>query len=99
MELVYGAERSNDPISNHAAITELLTPTCVLPFDNAAAYQAGLIRNHLASTGKSIGPFDTLIAGHALSQSMILVTNNTGEFSRVHGLVIEDWIAPTQPTT
>jgi tRNA(fMet)-specific endonuclease VapC len=93
MELVYGAERSNDPERNHAAITELLALTTVVPFDDAAALQAGLIRSHLAAAGTPIGPFDTLIAGHALSGSMILVTNNIKEFNRVPGLIVEDWFA------
>ncbi len=66
----------------------------VLPFDEAAAKRAAKVRHELEKTGSVIGPFDVLIAGHALATGMVLVTNNMGEFSRVDGLKLEDWQQP-----
>jgi tRNA(fMet)-specific endonuclease VapC len=64
----------------------------VLHFDNAAASHSGQIRAELKSKGTPIGPYDVLIAGHARSLGLVLVTNNTREFERVDGLRIEDWV-------
>jgi tRNA(fMet)-specific endonuclease VapC len=64
----------------------------VLPFDRAAAEDAGRVRGYLAGLGTPIGPFDSLIVGHARSRGLIVVTNNTREFSRVPGLQVEDWL-------
>jgi tRNA(fMet)-specific endonuclease VapC len=63
----------------------------VLEFDQEDARQAGEIRAALAAAGTPIGPYDVLIAGQARARSLVLVTHNTGEFSRVSGLNIEDW--------
>jgi tRNA(fMet)-specific endonuclease VapC len=63
----------------------------VLEFDQEDARQAGEIRAALAATGTPIGPYDVLIAGQARARSLVLVTHNTREFSRVSGLDIEDW--------
>ncbi|MEA3212664.1 MAG: tRNA(fMet)-specific endonuclease VapC [Chthoniobacter sp.] len=49
---------------------------------------------HLERAGNAIGPFDVLIAGHALAAGLVLVSNNTREFSRVDGLMVEDWQQP-----
>ncbi len=65
-----------------------------LPFDAAAAAEAAMVRATLEATGQPIGPYDTLLAGHAISLGFVLVTHNTIEFSRVPGLVLEDWQAP-----
>jgi len=48
----------------------------------------------LERAGTPIGPLDTLIAAHALSLGLTLVTNNVREFRRVAALPIEDWLAP-----
>ncbi|UUZ47335.1 type II toxin-antitoxin system VapC family toxin [Massilia sp. B-10] len=63
-------------------------------FDEAAAHAYGNVRTALAQRGQPIGPLDTLIAAHALSLDVTLVTNNVREFSRVPGLRVEDWTAP-----
>ncbi|ENJ7666063.1 TPA: PIN domain-containing protein [Pseudomonas aeruginosa] len=68
----------------------------VLPWDTAAVDQTTQIRTTLARLGTPIGNNDAAIAGHALAAGCVLVTNNTREFARVPGLVLEDW---TQPTT
>ncbi len=63
----------------------------VLDYDAAAATHSGQIRAELARQGRPVGPFDQMIAGHARSRGLIIVTNNTREFERVDGLRIEDW--------
>jgi predicted nucleic acid-binding protein/virulence-associated protein VagC len=63
----------------------------VLEFDRDDAREAGEVRAFLARRGTPIGPYDVLIAGQAKARGMVLVTHNTGEFSRVPGLRIEDW--------
>ena len=68
-----------------------LSAITVLDFDGEAAEVYGQIRAELERKGTPIGPMDLLIAGHARSQGLILVTNNTREFARVTGLRIEDW--------
>jgi len=64
-----------------------------LPFDDAAAVIYGRIRAQLATAGALIGPYDLQIAAIALANNLTVVTRNTQEFSRVPGLVIEDWEA------
>jgi tRNA(fMet)-specific endonuclease VapC len=62
-----------------------------LPFDTAAAQAAARSRTKLESEGATIGPYDVLLAGHALAAGLILVTANTAEFNRVAGLAVENW--------
>ncbi|MGN0203041.1 MAG: PIN domain-containing protein [Coprococcus sp.] len=62
-----------------------------LKFDHYAAEEYGKIRAELERNGTPIGPMDMLIAGHARSKQLILVTNNTREFNRVEDLEVEDW--------
>jgi tRNA(fMet)-specific endonuclease VapC len=93
-ELRYGALRSAKPAANRAAVDALLAPYPSLPFDDAAADQYAAIRHHLESIGQVIGPLDVQIAAIALAHDCTLVTHNTAEFTRVPGLVIEDWQVP-----
>jgi tRNA(fMet)-specific endonuclease VapC len=95
-ELWYGAERSapNRRANNYVLVDQLEAKYQSLPFDNAAARDYALIRAHLSSTGQPIGPNDTMIAAIARSHSATLVTHNVAEFSRVPGLLIEDWQSP-----
>lgn len=60
-------------------------------FDDLAAERYGELRAHLDAAGTPIGPNDLMIASIALANSLTLVTHNTGEFSRVPGLRLEDW--------
>jgi tRNA(fMet)-specific endonuclease VapC len=90
-ELQFGVERSAIPQQNQLALSQFLIPFNILDFDYDAAVQYGSIRAHLEAQGLAIGSLDTLIAAHALSKNLIVVTNNTGEFARVPGLLIEDW--------
>ena len=91
MELVYGAEKSANPRRNLNDIEGLVARLDVLPYDYGAAVHSGEIRAELARSGRPIGHYDLMIAGHARSLGHVLVTNNTGEFKRVDGLRLEDW--------
>ena len=64
----------------------------ILPWDRAAVYATTGIKVELRLAGTPIGPNDTAIAGHAIAAGAVLVTNNTREFKRVPGLMLEDWI-------
>lgn len=91
-EMRFGAT-SRKASPKHLALVEafLLRLDAILPWDVAAVDQTALIRRELADLGTPIGANDTAIAGHARSQGLVLVTNNTDEFSRVTGLQLEDW--------
>ena len=91
MELFYGAEKSADPTRNLAEVEGFAARLEVLDFDHHAAAHAGQIRAELARAGTPIGPYDQMIAGHARSRGLIIVTNNRREFDRVPGLRVEDW--------
>jgi tRNA(fMet)-specific endonuclease VapC len=93
-ELWYGCARSAKPVANRAALAALIAPYPSLPYDNAAADHFVTIRRHLESLGQVIGPYDMQIAAIALANGCTLVTHNTAEFSRVPGLLIEDWQVP-----
>ncbi|GEO02774.1 hypothetical protein AAE02nite_04380 [Adhaeribacter aerolatus] len=66
-------------------------PLDIIAFDYEATIAYGKIRADLEKKGTPIGPLDTLIAAHALSLNMTLVTNNEKEFNRIAGLKIENW--------
>ena len=90
-ELVFGAEHSQQVERNLADIEAMAAKLEVLPFDDKAAYHFGQIRAALYLTGRPIGPYDMMIAGHARAYGLKLVSNNVKEFERVPGLVLEDW--------
>lgn len=90
-ELIYGVEKSMAIEKNRIALFLFLSPFTILEFQASAAEEYGKVRAELESKGMPIGPMDFLIAGHARSERLILVTNNTREFCRVEGLVVEDW--------
>lgn len=90
-ELYFGAFRSVRREANVALVDDLRFP--VVEFDVDDARMSGEIRASLSAAGATIGPYDVLIAGQALSRGLILITHNTREFSRVAGLRIEDWEA------
>ena len=92
-ELVYGAEKSTKNEENLTALQQFVLPLEQVTFDQQAAIAYGKIRADLERTGNIIGSMDMLIAANALSLDLVLVTNNVREFSRVQGLVIEDWIS------
>lgn len=90
-ELQLGVEKSSNPPQNQYALEQFLLPLAIADFDQDAAVEYGQVRAQLERLGTPIGPLDTLIAAHALSLGVTLVTNNTREFSRVVGLRLEDW--------
>jgi tRNA(fMet)-specific endonuclease VapC len=90
-ELEFGVAKSQDPATNRARLDQFLLPLQIMPFDDAAAARYGVIRADLEGRGLSIGPIDTLLAAQALSLPAVMVTNNTSEFERVPGLIVEDW--------
>ena len=94
MELLYGAHKSQAMRRNLDAVEGLLARLDLLDFDISAAEHAGEIRATLARLGTPIGPYDTMIAGHARSRGLSLVTNNMSEFERVSGLRLENWADP-----
>lgn len=91
-ELVYGVEKSQNREKNQIALAAFLAPIEILPFSDKAAVKYGEIRAFLEKTGQTIGAYDLLIAAHALSENLILVTNNVSEFGRIPDLSIENWI-------
>jgi tRNA(fMet)-specific endonuclease VapC len=91
MELFYGVEKSANPTRNLAEMEGFAARLEVLDFDSHAAAHTGQIRVELARAGTPVGPYDQMIAGHARSRGLIIVTNNRREFERVPGLRVEDW--------
>jgi len=92
-ELQYGVERSSQPTKHEQILAQFCAPLCILLFDTLAAETYGRVRKDLEQAGTPIGPLDTLIVSHALSQNLTLVTHNEREFSRVAGLKVENWPA------
>ena len=90
-ELRYGAEKSARPEKNHSRLDILLSEVRCLDFDLAAASAYGALRVDLERRGRPIGAHDLLIAGHAISTGLILVTDNVREFIRIKGLTVENW--------
>ena len=91
-ELWYGVAKSGHVAQNANRLTAFLTSAVtVLDYTEHDAQAAGEIRAELERKGHRIGEYDTLIAGQAFSRNLVLVTANTREFSRVKGLVVEDW--------
>lgn len=91
-ELEYGVEKSSNPEKNTAALLQFVSLLDIIPFDNDAALEYGKICAYLHKKGMPIGTMDMLIAAHAKSQDLILVTNNVREFERVTDLKIENWV-------
>lgn len=90
-ELIYGAEKSTRVEANLSVVEGFVARLEVPEFDYLAAMHFGQLRSELTRSGKVIGPYDMLIAGHARSMGLILVTNDQNEFERVPGLRIENW--------
>ncbi len=92
-ELQYGVEKSKNKNTNQDALEEFLLPLTILPFHGKRLVSRyGEIRASLESKGKTIGPLDMLIAAHALSLDLTIISNNIKEFSRIPKLKSENWI-------
>ena len=90
-ELEVGIAKSKKPQKRRKQLNELISQVTVFPFGKEEAATAAHIRANLESKGTPIGPYDTLIAGIALSTKSTLVTRNTKEFNRIKKLTLEDW--------
>lgn len=88
----YGVEKSLRPEQNRDALEQFLAPLAIAEFTFEAALVYGQIRADLEKRGTQIGSLDTLIAAHAVSLDVPLVTANVKEFSRIPELKIEDWM-------
>lgn len=93
-ELYFGCSKSAKPIAHRAKVDAVLAPYICLPFDRVAADEFAQIRQALETLGTPIGPYDMQIAAIARVNGLTLVSHNTSEFSRVPGLVLEDWELP-----
>ena len=91
-ELLHGAAKSARATENRRQVLDFAARLDVLPFDAAAADHAADIRADLERKGMAIGAYDLLIAGHARSRGLAVVTGNPREFGRVEGLRCEDWL-------
>jgi tRNA(fMet)-specific endonuclease VapC len=90
-EMRYGVAKSKHSVKNAKALDEFIIPLDIASFDEEAALAYGDIRSTLEKAGTPIGAMDMLIAAHAVSMGVTLVTNNTREFSRIPTLDIVDW--------
>jgi len=90
-ELLYGVEHSSQRGLNMEKLVVFRSRVQTLSFDEEAAGHFGTIHASLSHRGIRMGPFDTLIAAHAVSAEMTLVTDNVREFKRVKSLRVENW--------
>jgi tRNA(fMet)-specific endonuclease VapC len=92
-ELQYGVEKSRNRRTNQYALDEFLLPLTILPFHGKRLVTCyGEIRASLESEGRTIGPLDVMIAAHAISLDLTMISNNLKEFSRIPNLKCENWI-------
>ena len=91
-ELAHGVEKSANPARNLSVVEDFVSRLDVLPYDDRAAWQYGIIRATLERQGTPIGDNDLHIAGHARSLGMIIVTNNLQEFELVPGISAVNWV-------
>ena len=89
-ELYFGVAKSSRQDENTIALEQFLLPLITLDFSKDDAVVYGKIRAELAG-GKPIGAMDLLIASQAVSNNLVLITNNEKEFQRIHNLRIENW--------
>lgn len=91
-ELEFGVQKNQFTQKNQQALEQFLIPLNIVNFDRAAAIIYGDLRATLAKQGTPIGSLDTLIAAHALSLNVTLITNNVKEFDRVPNLKLDNWV-------
>lgn len=97
-ELLHGAEKSARPVESRREVGRFAARLEVLSFDEPAAAHSAEIRAMLERRGLPTGGYDVLIAGHARSRGLVIITGNLGEFSRVDGLRAEDWLPTPDPS-
>ena len=91
-ELYFAAYKSLHIEKNLLALEHFLRPFDILEYDLNASIEYGKITATLEKSGKVIGGLNMMIAAHALSNKMTLVTNNTKEFERIENLVLDNWV-------
>ncbi|MCH8830544.1 MAG: type II toxin-antitoxin system VapC family toxin [Planctomycetes bacterium] len=91
-ELLHGAEKYGNRTRRVATVNQTLAPFNSVPFDDADAAEYARIRHELETSRLVIGPYDLQIAAICVRHGFTLVTHNIGEFARVRGLEIEDWL-------
>jgi tRNA(fMet)-specific endonuclease VapC len=95
-ELYHGAEKSAKVAQNLEVVEEFASLVQVLAYGTKASQHYGAIRSQLERVGQPIGVNDVHIAAHARSEGLVVVTNNTSEFSRIPGLMVENWVQQLQ---
>jgi tRNA(fMet)-specific endonuclease VapC len=90
-EMLFGLAKRPEAKRLHRAVLEFLLRVEVLPWDSAAAATYGTTRADLERRGKVVAPLDLMIASHALSLKLVLVTNDRS-FAQMEGLELEDWL-------
>jgi tRNA(fMet)-specific endonuclease VapC len=93
-ELYYGAYNSSRVSENLARAEFFIQQLPVLPLSNNALKCFGQLKAELRRIGQPVADFDLLIASVALSENLILVTNNTRHYERIVGLQLENWTLP-----
>jgi tRNA(fMet)-specific endonuclease VapC len=95
-ELYHGAEKSAKVAQNLEVVEEFASLVQVLAYNAKASQHYGAIRSQLEKAGQPIGVNDLHIAAHARSEGLVVLTNNTSEFSRIPGLMVENWVQQLQ---
>jgi tRNA(fMet)-specific endonuclease VapC len=90
-ELLVGARKSTNPQRALLVVEKFLSPYAIVPFCERAAVVYSVLRSELEKKGKTIGPYDLIIASTVLASRGTLITRNTREFSRISGLEFQDW--------
>ena len=91
-ELEYGIVKSKHKEKNRTALIDFVSAFDIIPFTDEDAEIFGIIRADLEKRGQIIGPYNMQIAAQAISRRLILVTNNTAEFSRINRLKLDNWV-------
>ena len=91
-ELEYGAIKANWGSRRMEDLRLFLSAFQIIPFTERDAVVTGRIRADLVKKGLPIGSYDIQIAGQGISRNFTVVTHNTGEFRRVPGIKLEDWV-------
>ena len=91
-ELCYGAARHPQGVAIRREIADLVSRLAVLPWDEAAAEDYGVLRATLEKAGTPLGAMDMMIAAHARSAGLTLVSNDVRHFDRVEGLSVANWV-------
>ncbi len=93
-ELLSWTLRAKSPAKYHQGLLKLLADVAVVDVDQAAAWKFGEVRARLLDQGQPVAAVDLMIAATALVKGFRVVTHNAQHFSKVPGLLVEDWTVP-----